>query len=425
MANPELVEIVRQGTLAIREWRERNPTERLDLFRADLGTVNLSKANLTGADLTKADLSRAELGGADLSESLLFGANLSEADLSNANLFAAHLYTARLHGATLRGADLCGANFSDAQLFGADLREADLHGAILRGADLRQTQLNGVNLRGANLTAACLRAANLSRANLTVANLSGAELDGAVLTQATVGGTNFSDLDLAGTQALATVVHEGPSSIGVDTLAKSRGAIPQSFLRGCGLAPWQVLDAQLCDPALAAEQIAALQQQVFQVRTRGRLCLGGVFLSYSSADAEFVGKVQERLQTQGVPTWLDLRDSVAGPLDKHIFKAIRPHDVVVPVLSEASLASGWVVGELEMARRKQQSELRDVLCPVALDDGWRRKLDPADPDRALWLTLKHDKSVLDFSQWRDEALFELQCARLVRGLRIYAEPPGK
>jgi hypothetical protein len=51
MANPEHVEIVKQGAEAIREWREKNPGVKLDLRGADFATANLSGANLRGAEV--------------------------------------------------------------------------------------------------------------------------------------------------------------------------------------------------------------------------------------------------------------------------------------------------------------------------------------------------------------------------------------
>ena len=47
MANKEHLKIVKQGRKAIFEWREKNPTDRLDLSEADL-----REANLSGADLS-------------------------------------------------------------------------------------------------------------------------------------------------------------------------------------------------------------------------------------------------------------------------------------------------------------------------------------------------------------------------------------
>ena len=82
-------------TAEIAEWREANPSERLDLSRADLSMADLSVANLSGANLRGANLSRADLSRADLRGADLRGADLRGADLSRANLRGADLYVTK------------------------------------------------------------------------------------------------------------------------------------------------------------------------------------------------------------------------------------------------------------------------------------------------------------------------------------------
>ena len=189
MANPEHVEIVKQGADAIREWRERNPYVRLDLRRADLSGAKLSPAKLTSADLTLADLSGAHLSGADLS-----WADLSWADLSWADLSGADLSGANLSGADPRGADLSRANLSRADLNEADLTEADLSRANLSGANLRGAKLSGANLCNTDLTQADLRDADLNGANLTRTRLIRTNMEGANVTGACVAEVHIQDL---------------------------------------------------------------------------------------------------------------------------------------------------------------------------------------------------------------------------------------
>jgi len=201
MANPDHVALARKGAMAIAEWRQKHPKERLDL---------------TGADLSRADLSDGDLSGADLSR-----ANLSGAIFRNANLSAANM-----REATLKWADLGGANLSKANLNGATLHETTLTGA------------------------------NLSGAWLIFANIVAARLGGARLSQAQLAYTSMVHLDLSKVTALGTVIHKSPSSIGVDTLIASfRGAgnklTPElmTFFRGAGV-PQELLDAL---PAIVAE----------------------------------------------------------------------------------------------------------------------------------------------------------------------------
>jgi hypothetical protein len=106
----------------------------------------------------------------------------------------------------------------DGMLF--NLRGADLSGAYLAGANFRFVFLLGVNFRGADL-----RFATLSHAMLAYADFS----------NALIGFTDFGDVDLSHVKGLDTVKHNGPSTIGIDTIYRSGGKIPGIFLRGAGV----------------------------------------------------------------------------------------------------------------------------------------------------------------------------------------------
>jgi hypothetical protein len=177
MANPEHVEVVKNGAAAIIEWRARNQVTRLHLHGADLRGAYLREAYLYGANL--------------------YGANLREANLREASLRTAYLSSAKLYGANLLSADLREANLCGADLYGADLRGADLRGTDLYGANLSCANLSEANLCGANLRGAYLSEANLSWAYLSEADLGGANLYGANLSA-----TNLRGADLSGAGAI-------------------------------------------------------------------------------------------------------------------------------------------------------------------------------------------------------------------------------
>ena len=86
MANPEHLNVLKQGVEVWNRWREENPETRPDLTQADLREAKLGLANLSGANLRRAYLYRANLRGADLSGANLFLADLLQADLSEADL---------------------------------------------------------------------------------------------------------------------------------------------------------------------------------------------------------------------------------------------------------------------------------------------------------------------------------------------------
>jgi uncharacterized protein YjbI with pentapeptide repeats len=417
----------------VEEWNQRRQREEeisslsgadlseAHLYQANLSRANLSRAKLSGANLSQANLSRANLSQANLSQAELREADLSQADLSRADLSGADLSGAGLIGADLYQADLSranlnGANLSRAKLRGANLSRAKLRGANLIGADLSQANLSGASLSGANLSEADLSQANLSQANLMRANLREANLTESNLQNAMTGWTLFTFVDLSTVKGLDSIYHSGPSSIGQETLANSKVRIPEPFLKGCGFTPWEILSCRLYDPNLTPHEISELQYQVFDKRANGPLFIGGVFISYSWSNAKFVDKLYARLKEEQASVWLDRHDMVAGALQKQIHRAIRLNDIVVLVLSKASIESDFVANELEMARKKEKEEKRDVLCPIALDGAWKKKMDADEPNRALWLTLKQ-KNVLDFSKWKTKA-FEPVYEKLVRGLKI-------
>lgn len=57
----------------------------------------------------------------------------------------------------------------------------------------------------------------------------------AELTNAVFGWTDFSKVDLSNVKGLRTAQQQYASSIGIDTIYKSKGKIPEVFLRGCGV----------------------------------------------------------------------------------------------------------------------------------------------------------------------------------------------
>jgi hypothetical protein len=324
----------------------------------------------------------------------------------------------------LSGADLRDTYLSDVLLSGANLSNVDLSGVDLSSTQLGGANLSGADLSGALLSVATLICADLSGADLKGANLIGADLSGAVLIYARCWSTIFANVDLSTVRGLESIQHEGPSEISVSTLIRSRGQIPESFLRGCGLTPWEVLAARFYDPALTPPQFSDLQYQVFDAWTKGRSMISGCFISYSHADANFVNKLRDRLIAEGVNVWLDRHDMIAGPIQDQVWRAIQVHHVVILVLSETSVRSDWVENELDIARDKERDENRAVLCPVSLDDTWKAKVEakgkPGDPSRKLWRTLEQ-KFVVDFSGWKTKS-FDESFQKLVRGLKVNYGP---
>lgn len=218
MANPEHVEILKQGVGAWNKWRKVHCDITPDLSNTSLDSRDFSNANLQAGDLRKSSfistsLSRANLKDANLSQANLHNANLRAADLCGANLRNANLRSTNLREADLGGADLRGSNLRGAILRSANLSNTDLSGVVLSkanlidiisiNANLSRAQLNSALLRGTNLSGAILSGANLSRADLTNGILSNADLSGAnfnntILSNAKLSDANLSNVDMRG-----------------------------------------------------------------------------------------------------------------------------------------------------------------------------------------------------------------------------------
>jgi len=201
MANPEHIEILKQGVDAWNSWRNLNPKQRPDLSNANLIKMHLPNVDFRGADLGDAKLSHADLTGARLRSARLCGAELYYAKLSGAKLPGADLSGARLNGAQITRADLLGvnlehafiqrANLQEANLFGANLMFSDMSHSDLTEADLTEAKLNGAKVCYADLTEARLEEGDLSKADFSEVTLYKANL-----TQATLVHTNCFRADL-------------------------------------------------------------------------------------------------------------------------------------------------------------------------------------------------------------------------------------
>ena len=307
MANPEHVEIVKQGADAIAEWRDSNPEVRLDLRGADL-----EKVDLTSAVLREANLARAELRGAELAR-----VNLNSADLTGASLVEAGIGYANLVNANLTGADLRGAS----------LFSTDLTFAILESADLR-----GARLEWANLT------------SITVPDT---DLDAAVFA-----GTVLGDVDFSRARGLEGVEHTAPSVIDERTLRKS-WPLPDVFLRGVGLSD-QYIEYL---PSLMGRAIEfyscfisySSQDDEFARRLHADLQDNGVRCWFAPEDL----KIGERFR-RSIEDAIRLHDKLLLILSEHSVDSTWVDNEVESALEKEEKA-------------KKAGEERTVLFPIRLD----------------------------------------------------------
>lgn len=378
MANPEHLEILLQGWKVWNTWRAK---------QSELTVIDLRGAQLKDANLNQADLNRSQLSGADLSNADLGGSNLCGADLSRADLTFARFYSANLTGADLSFADLSYsyiyfANLSDVKLFYAQFR-----GSQLRGSQLRRAQLRNARFDGATLTRA-----NLVMANLSGTDFSGTYLDGADFTDAELGYGSFGNTDLSQVKGLETVKHGGPSTIGIDTIYKSRGQIPEIFLRGCGV----------------PEDFITYMRSLVAHPIQFYSC----FISYSSKDQDFADRLYADLQNKGVRCWFAPEDLKIGDRFRdRIDESIRLHDKLLVILSENSASSQWVGDEVEAAFERERRENRTVLFPLQIDNAITESI-------TGWAAaIRRTRHIGDFREWKNNDPYQKSFDRLLRDLK--------
>jgi hypothetical protein len=292
-----------------------------------------------------------------------------------------------LSGANFQLHDLKDINLSKATLIGANLSHANLLGANIRFAKLGKALLVGANLTGADLTGADLSEANLFVTNFFRSNLNGTDFSGAYVVSTILG-----DVDLSFAKGLDSVRHFGPSTIGFDTIMRSRGQIPEVLLRGVGVPD---------------TFIAYLHSQVGWPTTY-HTC----FISYSSKDEAFVRQLHTDLQSRGVHCWFALEDlKIGAKIRLSINESIRLYDKLLLVLSEHALASIWVEDEVEAAVEKERRQLREVLFPVRLDESVMQTT------QAWAASLRRTRHIGDFKGWTDRQVYQQAFERLLGDLK--------
>jgi uncharacterized protein YjbI with pentapeptide repeats len=324
--------------------------------------------------------------------------DLSKLNLPLKGLRHAYMYNTDLNSSILCGADLFGADLTMCNLRSADLRGASLGGAKLVSASLQMACLQRAKLYGTSFARADLTGADFAEAHLQGANLSGATLNRANLAHAAVESTVFVDVDLSAVRGLDTVLHLAPSSIGIDTVYRSKGNIPELFLRGCGVPE----DFITYMRSLAANPIEFYS----------------CFISYSSKDQDFTERLHADLQQKAVRCWFAPEDlKIGDKFRTRIDESIRMYDKLMVILSENSIQSTWVEEEVEAALEKERKQNKLALFPIRLDDA------VMDTDQSWAASLRRTRHIGDFRNWKAHDAYMKAFDRLLRDLKAEKKPP--
>ena len=207
--------------------------------------------------------------------------------------------------------------------------------------------------------------------------------------------TIWSNVDVPEVKGLELVVHDGPSTVGIDTLYKSQGKIPDVFLRGCGVPEEMIVYHH------------SLVEKVFEFFS--------CFISFTEADDDFSQRLYNDLQGAGIRCWRWKEDARWGrTLMREVDTAVRVYDKLVVICSENSLKAEAVIREIERALQREQREDTEILFPIRIDDSvfsWKHEL---QPDLAR-------KTIGDFRDWKNPDSYKSSLERLIHNLRPSAE----
>ena len=289
-------------------------------------------------------------------------------DLGDTDVQALHKNLAQID---FRHTNLDGANLHDTSLRSARLDDASFHRAILSRANLRNAVLHNT----------CFRETNLEQTNFYQARL----LD-----------TLFLDVDISKATNIEYAFHLGPSTIGIDTIQRSKGKISDTFLRGAGVSEQLIASVK-------ASGIAPFDY-----------CT--CFISYSSKDERFANRLHQDLRKEGVLCWYAPESLVAGDrFKKQLTEAVQSKEKMLVVLSRDSLESRYVKMEVELALHKEKGA-KSLLIPLRLD---KAILNPSITAKVDWADAISDKRhILSFENWQQPSqLYHKQLELLLNALR--------
>jgi len=247
------------------------------------------------------------------------------------------------------------------------------------------------DLEGADLCRAGLREADLRGTSRVRADLREANLDNSDFTDATVGYTVFGNNDLSIVKGLEKVNHRDRSTIGIGTIYRSKGNIPEAFLRGAGV-PKDFITYMKWLVGKAIDSYSC-------------------FICYSSKDDDFAQRLYADLQAKNIRCWrFDKGARWGEPVKGWNDAAIRYYDKLVVICSKHSLQSPPVIREIERALQKEDRERKNVLFPIRIDDYLLKKWDHSRKADVV------KKVVGDFRGWDNLATYSKAFSRFLDAL---------
>lgn len=230
-----------------------------------------------------------------------------------------------------------------------------------------------------NLDRTSFNSANLHEANFSSAKLRCAEL---------------LNVDLSSAKGLDTIIHDGPSHLGIQTLSRSLSNLPAAFLQGTGTP----------DSMLTYARSFSQKPVVYAT------CL----LIYASPDERFVKQLEMDLQAHDVLCQSIPYDMAYGDVNVSFRAELFVYDMLLLVISKhsESEASRWALtGLVKEALLKERRGFAPSLLPIHLDK-------PPREIRGTWTRLldlaQHESR--DFSHRNDQNTYQELLQQLLHDL---------
>lgn len=267
--------------------------------------------------------------------------------------------------------------------------QPNLSGVYLSGADLSRTDLSGTDLSGADL----------SRADLNGAYLSFTNLNSVCFKDTIFAHTIFAWVDLSNTKGLETAIHQGPSSVDINSVTLPHDEPTRlHFLRGVGFTETQIDYL----PSLLTPRPIQYQS---------------LFISYASQDDTIARQLHADLRKNDVPCWFALHDLKPGDyFREEIDKAIHTQEKLLLILSKHSVTSKWVKYEVNRALNREIEQERTILYPIRVDDTFLTSTSDWAAD------LRAHRHIGDFTNWQNTSAYQEVFTKLLHHLKVNTSP---
>ncbi len=195
MANPEHVQILRQGPVAWNRWRKEYSTVGPDLSQLDFGTIQ--ELCMPVPDLSGFDLARADLRMSSLRNAITVNASFHNAYMVSADLCFGHFGHCDFRGAKLRLSRIGSAKFSSCDFTGADLAYCSAEETKFTGSNLIIVDMSHMQLVSTDFTDTAIQDTHVYGAAAWDLKLEGCDQSGIVITPSGASAITVDDLEIA------------------------------------------------------------------------------------------------------------------------------------------------------------------------------------------------------------------------------------